>query len=177
MNGTAIAGNWTRTPNLSVNPTMSDPPSQLPPGFTLRKATPEDIWPIRRLVFGAKLDPTQLRWRQFWAIEREGKIIACGQLREFQNCRELGSLVVAASWRNRGLGTILTRHLIAESPEPLYLECVGRGLMEYYRRLGFAAIAHHDLPRPLKVKFALSHLANRLLKLPIFIMKQGEINN
>jgi hypothetical protein len=47
--------------------------------------------------------------------------------------------------------------------------------MEYYRRLGFAAIAWKNLPRPLQVKFALSHLANRLLKLPIFIMKYDHL--
>ena len=58
----------------------------------LKSATQKDIWAIRRLVFAAKLDPTQLRVEQFWVIENEGKIRACGQLRDFADVQELGSL-------------------------------------------------------------------------------------
>ncbi|CCQ55945.1 GNAT family N-acetyltransferase [Crocosphaera watsonii] len=50
----------------------------------LRQATSRDIWTIRRLVLGAFLDPTQLKVEQFWVIELEGKVIACGQLRTFE---------------------------------------------------------------------------------------------
>ncbi len=38
----------------------------LPTNCNLRPATAKDIWQIRRLVFAAKLDPTQLRYQQFW---------------------------------------------------------------------------------------------------------------
>jgi len=76
----------------------------LPDACTLRKATSGDIWSIRYLVFSAKLDPTQIYWQQFWVIECDGKIVACGQLRNFPNAQELGSLVVASAWRGRGFG-------------------------------------------------------------------------
>jgi amino-acid N-acetyltransferase len=143
----------------------------LPPNYTLRRATEKDIWQIRRLVLGAKLDPTQLRVRQFWAIENEGKIIACGQLRNFTGVQELGSLVVAPAWRKQGLGTLLTQHLIAQATEPLYLECLGQRLAQFYRRLGFVPIAWEDVPRSLQFKFGISHLAKTILRVPVTIMQ------
>jgi amino-acid N-acetyltransferase len=57
----------------------------------LRKAIPQDIWAIRWLVLAAFLDPTQLKVKQFWVIELDRKIIACGQLRTFAQAQELGS--------------------------------------------------------------------------------------
>ncbi|MDY7015738.1 MAG: GNAT family N-acetyltransferase [Cyanobacteriota bacterium] len=137
----------------------------------LRPATQKDIWAIRRLVFGAKLDPTQLRVEQFWVVEREGKVIACGQLRDFSGVQELGGLVVASAWRGRGLGTMLAQHLIAQSTESLYLECLGEKLVQFYRRLGFVPIAWEEVPRSLRFKFGLSHLAKVLLRVPVTHMQ------
>jgi amino-acid N-acetyltransferase len=142
----------------------------LPNGCILRKATSEDIWSIRWLVLQAKLDPTQIRFSQFWVIECEAKIVACGQLRNFSQAEELGSLVVAPAWRNRGLGTLITRHLIQQATQPLYLECLGQRLAKFYTSFGFVAISFQDLPRSLKGKFGLSQLGKKLLGVPVVFM-------
>jgi amino-acid N-acetyltransferase len=151
----------------------------LPSGCTVRKATSEDNWPIRLLVLSAKLDPTQLRWQQFWVIECDRKLAACGQLRNFSDIQELGSLVVAPAWRGRGLGSFLTQHLIATATQPLYLECLGQRLVKFYSRFGFVTIAFEDLPRSLKPKFRLSELAKKLLRVPVVFMQypQTEAGN
>ncbi|MBD2680786.1 MULTISPECIES: GNAT family N-acetyltransferase [Nostoc] len=151
----------------------------LPPGCVLRKATFGDRWSIRLLVFSAKLDPTQLNWQQFWVIECDGHLVACGQLRNFSGAQELGSLVVASAWRGRGLGTLLTQHLINTSQQPLYLECLGQRLAEFYSRFGFVPISFADLPETpktkvssaLKDKFRFSQLAKKLLKVPVVFME------
>ncbi len=148
---------------------MSD--VSLPNGSVIRRATAKDLWPIRKLVLSAKLDPTQLRWQQFWVIDCEGKVIACGQLRSFGEAQELGSLVVAKDWRNQGLGTILSKHLIHQATQPLYLECLGQYLASFYRRLGFVPVSWQTLPRPLKFKFGLSQLAKTVLRVPVQIMQ------
>ncbi|MBD2338165.1 GNAT family N-acetyltransferase [Calothrix sp. FACHB-156] len=144
---------------------------ELPSGCFLRQATSQDNWPIRFLVLSAKLDPTQLRWQQFWVIECNGKLAACGQLRNFDDTQELGSLVVAPAWRNRGLGSLLTQHLIATATQPLYLECLGQRLAEFYSRFGFVAIAFEELPRSLKSKFGLSELGKKLIRVPVVFMQ------
>ncbi|MBO3457456.1 GNAT family N-acetyltransferase [Aetokthonos hydrillicola Thurmond2011] len=143
----------------------------LPLGCIVRRATSEDAWSIRLLVFSAKLDPTQLRWQQFWVIECEGKLVACGQLRSFSDAQELGSLVVAPSWRNRGLGIFLTQHLIRQATQPLYLECLGQQLAKFYTRFGFVPISIEDVPPSLKRKFGFSNLGKKLLAIPVVFME------
>lgn len=152
---------------------MADCPI-LPPECQLRQATQADIWAIRRLVLGAILDPTQLRWQQFWVVESEGKVIACGQLRNFPDAQELGSLVVSKLWRDRNLGTILTRKLISQTTKPLYLECLGDKLSKYYQKLGFVPITYEELPPSLQAKFRVSRLARRFLGIPIEFLKYEE---
>lgn len=145
-------------------------PATLPPECTLRPASTKDIWTIWRLVLSAKLDPTQIRWQQFAVIECDGHVVACGQLRSFAGAQELGSLVVTPSWRSRGLGTYLVEHLIQQATQPLYLECLGSRLAEFYTRFGFTPVTWEELPRSLKFKFALSAFVARWLRLPVSIM-------
>lgn len=146
-------------------------PSLLPPGCIIRPATDKDIWVIRKLVLGAALDPTQIRSSQFWVIECEGGVVACGQLRSFAEAQELGSLVVAPRWRDRGLGTYLVEHLINQATQPLYLECLGKRLARFYTRFGFVPVSWAELPRSLKVKFGLSALAATWFRIPVTIMQ------
>ncbi|MEG3899395.1 MULTISPECIES: GNAT family N-acetyltransferase [unclassified Microcoleus] len=143
----------------------------LPPQCAIRPACAQDMRSIRMLVWSAKLDPTQLRWEQFWVIECEGKLAACGQLRNFAGAQELGSLVVAKDWRDRGLGSYLTKYLIQQATEPLYLECLGKRLASFYTRFGFVEVSVQELPQSLKFKFGLSQLAKTLFKIPVTIMQ------
>ncbi|MEA5537364.1 GNAT family N-acetyltransferase [Crocosphaera sp. XPORK-15E] len=136
----------------------------------LRQAIPQDIWAIRGLVLGAFLDPTQLRTEQFWVIELEGKIIACGQLRTFENALELGSVVVKQSYRNQGLGNYLTNHLIEQAKCPLYLECLGDSLKTFYQRFGFVEVNFQDISPSLPQKFGLTKTITQWLRLPLHIM-------
>ncbi len=143
----------------------------LPLGCILRPARTQDQWAIRLLVLAAKLDPTQLRWQQFWVIESDGRLVACGQLRSFSGAQELGSVVVAPGWRGRGLGTYLVQHLVQLAKTPLYLECLGGRLAIFYARFGFVPVNWQDLPRSLKLKFSLSALAATLFHVPVKIMQ------
>jgi amino-acid N-acetyltransferase len=154
---------------------VSEPSPSLPSGCILRPACAKDIWAIRKLVLSAKLDPTQLRWSQFWVIEYEGRVVACGQLRSFPGAQELGSLVVAPAWQSRGLGSFLVKHLVQEATQPIYLECLGSRLARFYTRFGFVAIAWQDLPQSLKWKFGVSQLASRLVPMiSVNIMKYDQ---
>lgn len=139
-------------------------------GCTLRQATSADTWSLRYLVLSAKLDPTQLRWQQFWVIECDNQIVACGQLRNFSNAQELGSLVVAPAWRGRGLGSFLTQHLINCATQPLYIECLGQRLANFYSRFGFVPIGFKDLTPSIQAKFRLSELARKLRIVPVVFM-------
>lgn len=148
---------------------MKDLDISLPTGCILRRARDRDMRAIRKLVLSAFLDPTQLRFQQFWVVECDLQIVACGQLRDFSGAQELGSLVVAPAWRGRGVGTYLTRHLIREASQPLYLECLGQKLARFYTRFGFVPVSWQELPQSLKFKFGLSILGKILLRLRVTI--------
>ena len=147
----------------------------LPVGCILRRASAKDLWSIRKLVLSAKLDPTQLRWQQFLVIECDGNLVACGQLRNFSGVQELGSLVVAKNWRDRGLGTYLATHLIQQATQPLYLECLGKRLEKIYTKFGFVPISWEEIPPSLKFKFGISQLAKILLRVPVVIMESRSL--
>ncbi|MGF1487753.1 MAG: GNAT family N-acetyltransferase [Prochloraceae cyanobacterium] len=144
--------------------------SSLPEKCLIRRATAKDIWAIRKLVFSAMLDPTQIKWQQFWLIECDRAIVACGQLRDFNEVQELGSLVVRKDWRNQGLGTLLTNYLIKEADRPLYLECLGKKLKQFYIRFGFVPVSWQELPQNLKFKFGITLLGKNVLKIPVTVM-------
>jgi len=140
----------------------------LPSECVLRPACASDIWEIRKLVFSAKLDPTQLRWQQFSVIECDRKIVGCGQLRSFSEVQELSSLVVLPAWRNQGLGSYLVKHLIQQSTQPLYLECAS-WLEQFYTRFGFISVSWREVPSPLKEKFRFTQFATKLI--PVMSLK------
>ena len=149
----------------------------LPSGCQLRLATQNDAWSIRRLVLGAFLDPTQLRWQQFWVVEQEGKLIACGQLRSFDEAQELGSIVVDKKWRNQGIGSLLTQHLIQQATKPLYLECLGHWRVDFYQRFGFERVTLDELPRSLQQKFGIAQTFTKILGIPLTLMKHPITQN
>lgn len=146
-------------------------------GYSLRPATAKDIWPIRWLVLSAWLDPTQLRWTQFWVAEAEGNVIACGQLRQFEGAQELGSLVVARRWRCQGIGHHLTQQLIKVALTapgdslPLYVECLGQSLKRFYEKLGFAPVKVTDMPTAVQRKFSLTASVAARFRLPLYQMQ------
>ncbi|TAG86766.1 MAG: GNAT family N-acetyltransferase [Oscillatoriales cyanobacterium] len=152
---------------------MTESSFSLPSECAIRPASAQDIKSIRMLVWSAKLDPTQLRWQQFWVIECDGNLAACGQLRHFAGAQELGSLVVMKDWRDRGLGSFLTKYLIQQATKPLYLECLGKRLASFYTRFGFTEVSVQELPQSLKFKFGLSQLAKTLFRIPVTIMQYG----
>lgn len=140
----------------------------LPSECVLCPASASDIWEIRKLVFSAKLDPTQLRWQQFSVIECNSKIVACGQLRSFSEAQELSSLVVLPAWRNQGLGSHLVKHLIQQASQSLYLECAS-WLEQFYTRFGFVSVSWREVRSPLKEKFRFTQFATKLV--PIISLK------
>src|SRR3954466_9426328 len=143
--------------------------SALPPGCTLRPAQAADQPAIRALVHAAQLDPTQLRWPQFWVVAHAGQVVACGQLRRFRGAQELGSLVVLPEWQRHGLGAVLVRRLVQEATQPLYLECRAPPA-PYYARFGLRPVSWRAVPGPLRFKFGASVVLSRLFRQPVVSM-------
>jgi hypothetical protein len=83
-------GFFSLSPIIIISKLMSQNSGLLPSQCLLRPASAQDMGSIRMLVWSAKLDPTQLRWQQFWVIECDGNLAACGQLRNFAGRARIG---------------------------------------------------------------------------------------
>ena len=143
---------------------------ELPSECNLRRAVATDAKQIKQMVHSEPLVPIGLYWSQFWVIERKGHLLACGQLRCYRGIQELGSLVVASSWRNQKLGTYLAQHLVEQASTPLYLSCAFR-LKQFYERLGFREIYWLNLPYPIKLKFGFAKLLALLMRKHLILMQ------
>jgi len=86
--------------------------------------------------------------RDFFVIEMDGKIAACGALEIFtEDLGEVRSLVVDDSWKGKGLGRKLVEQLIHEA------RAIGlKRLMaltyvpEFFHKLGFKTVSKDTLP-------------------------------
>jgi amino-acid N-acetyltransferase len=140
--------------------------------FTLRRATRADQGAIRRMIFGAMLDPTSLDWRNFvLAIDdttQTSRVIGCAQIKRYADCNEFGSLVVLRAYREHGIGGQLLRALCDAEPGPLYLVCLDK-MQTYYERFGFARVALDESPRTLRIK----QRAGRIFGVPVICMRRN----
>lgn len=117
------------------------------PVFT--PATEADMAFIRERLESERLDTERLEPEQFITIRADGRIVAFGRIKPYNETYELGSVCVAEEFRGRGLGEQITRELIRRFPQDeVYIttdEAVG--LPAYYERLGF--LRTDILPREL----------------------------
>jgi amino-acid N-acetyltransferase len=56
----------------------------------------------------------------------------------------------------------MVKYLIQQATQPLYLECLGSRLAQFYPRFGFVPVSWQELPRALKWKFGFSKLVSTL---------------
>lgn len=122
----------------------------------IRPATAGDQRAIRAWVWSARLNPVNLRWRNFVVAEVAGQMAGIGQLRPHADgSLELASLVVAPAFRRHGIGSRIVRALLAGQQGPIYLFCEGK-LQPYYARLGFDPIQAAELPPALARMYRLA---------------------
>lgn len=115
--------------------------------YALRPATAADQDIIQQMVRAARINPTGLKWERFWlAVTPQDEIIGCVQIKPHADgSRELASLVVAPSWRGRGVARAMIEHLQSLNPPPLYLMCRS-SLGAFYTRFGFQPLDAGQMP-------------------------------
>jgi amino-acid N-acetyltransferase len=125
--------------------------------ISIRQALPEDQATLRKMIFAARLDPTTIHWQNFVvAVETETeKIVGCAQMKPYKDCREFGSLVVAPTYRNRGIAAMLLHELVDKEKNDVYLICRNE-MRSYYSRFNFVEVPYDQSPRTLKLKIRLS---------------------
>jgi len=125
-----------------------------------RRATPADAPAIRRLVWGARLNPLALDPARFLVLDAEddggdsdptSSLVAVGQIVPLEEARvEVRSLVVSPGRRGAGVGTALLAALLAAAPpgtDTAWLTTLA-GRAPFYERAGFRVVAGGAAGRP-----------------------------
>jgi len=86
--------------------------------------------------------------RDFFVIEIDGKVVACGALEIFtEDLGEVRSLVVADEYKGKGLGHVLVERIIQEARQlGLYRLMALTYVPEFFHHLGFKTVAKNTLP-------------------------------
>jgi len=125
--------------------------------FVVRKAVSADVPAIRRIVnrfahrgamLALSLNQMYERLRDFWVIEENGRIIACGSLRiVWKHLGEIRSLAVLPSRQNRGYASILVHRIFKEaSALGLTRIFVLTYVPRFFEKFGFQVIPRTKLP-------------------------------
>ena len=103
------------------------------PDFT--PATEADMAFIAETIERLRLDGERLAPEQFITLRRDGRIVAFGRIKPYENTYELGSVAVIEEERSQGLGEQITRELINRFPQDeVYITT---DLPTYYEQMGF----------------------------------------
>lgn len=115
--------------------------------ITIRPARETDKPVIRRLVFGARLNPSGIKWERFVVgVVPPGDVIACVQIKPHRDgSQELASLVVSPEYRGKGIARLVLEDLLQNQEGDLYLMCRS-SLGEFYRKFGFTGISEPQMP-------------------------------
>jgi len=124
---------------------------------SLRKAVPLDAKAIRELINGyaeqglmlpRSLSALYDTIRNFWVMERDGKLLGCAALNIcWEDMAEIRSLAVAETAQGQGLGRILVEQCLEESrdyriPKVFTLTYV----KDFFLKLGFREVDKNLLP-------------------------------
>lgn len=123
----------------------------------LRKAKMGDVNQIRRLINGfaneGKMLPVSLnmlyeRLRNFWVVERDGKVIGCAALKiVWKDLGEIRSVAISKKYQGKGYGKMLVKKILEEA-EQIELKKVFTltYVPEFFEKLGFEKIIKSKLP-------------------------------
>jgi amino-acid N-acetyltransferase len=114
----------------------------------IRPAREAEASQIRDLIHQVGINPMGLDWKRFVvAVNDRDEMIGCGQIKPHgHDVLELASIAVYPEHQRKGIGSAIIKHLLKDSPRPLYLMCESsNGTL--YEKFGFQAIPYEEMPR------------------------------
>jgi len=105
---------------------------------------------VKQLVEELWLDNETMQPEQFRVLSDDGKVIAFGRLREYEDSTELCSIGVAKEFQKRGFGDKMVKHLIGIADRDVYAVTVEP---DFFAKMGFHKV--NSYPDSLKHKVEL----------------------
>jgi N-acetylglutamate synthase-like GNAT family acetyltransferase len=118
---------------------------------SIRPATEKDQGGVRTLMRGERVNPFGIDWRNFIVAEVASDLAGCVQLRPVgRGAVELGSWVVRADQRRRGLGAKLLDAALARAAGRRVLMVTSAAREPYFARWGFHPVRPAAAPWPVR---------------------------
>jgi N-acetylglutamate synthase-like GNAT family acetyltransferase len=129
----------------------------------IRPATAADQPHILALARRERVKPIGLNWPKFIVAEHDKKIVGAVQLRNHPDgSRELGSLVVAAAFRGRGVAAQLIERRLDDAAGRVFV-ITGKIHADYYTRWGFRRIRPIESPPFVWVNYWTGYIGGGLI--------------
>jgi N-acetylglutamate synthase-like GNAT family acetyltransferase len=132
------------------------------------------LWVAIGLAFVLADQEQQRNWDQYWVLEYEQALVACGRLDIHRDHSEIYDLFVVPEWRQHGIGRALMNQLIQQARFPIYLASLSNAT-GFYQRLGFYPIAAQGLPVFLAGRLSLNSPRYRRVGLQAMIMPHNNL--
>ena len=133
--------------------------------YILRPARETESRPIKELIHLVGINPMGVDWKRFVvAVDSQDQIIGIGQLKPHgKDILELASIAVYPEYRGQGIARAIIKHLLKDSPRPLYLMCEFKN-GTLYQKFGFREIPYKEMPRYFQRISKLAGLASTLAR-------------
>jgi amino-acid N-acetyltransferase len=136
-----------------------------PTHYVIRRAFAREEAAICALVRGERLNPNHLHYENFAVAVSGGELIGASQIRRHKDgSRELGSVVVARSWRGHGISAAIIEWLLRDETGTLFA-ITRRKHADHYARFGFAAVPAREAPRAVRRNYRLGSMVGTVMAL------------
>lgn len=134
-----------------------------PTHYVIRRALAREEAAICTLVRSERLNPNRLHYENFAVAVSGGELIGASQIRRHKDgSRELGSVVVARSWRGRGISAAIIEWLLKQETGTLFA-ITRRKHAGHYTHFGFAAVPARGAPRAVRLNYRMGSLIGAVM--------------
>lgn len=135
--------------------------------YATKKCSELEFESVKKYIKEFELDDQMLKQKEFLTISNESGLLGFGRLREYGSFSELCSLGVIKKERGKGIGKKLSKALIEQIAQPIYLVCI---IPSFFIKYGFSICT--DFPREIreKLNYCVSSLS---VEEPYVVMKKN----
>ena len=112
--------------------------------LVLRSAEKADQPAIKALIHEGGINPFGIHWQNFIvAVDANGQLIGCGQLKPHRHTVELASIAVTPHAQGQGIARQIIEQLLTRAPNPTWLMCQAP-LTTFYTKFGFVEVSERS---------------------------------
>ncbi len=140
------------------------------PGVTFRMAIEADVQRMTALIAAAALPAVFITefLEGFVVAERDGEVVACGGVEQYEACAVIRSVVVDPAARGRGIGLEIAAMLMemARSARASDVYLFTAEAHAFWSRLGFVDVAYEDWREPARACWQYQFLSQNRQMVP-----------